>query len=246
MLPGALYELGVAVTVSLSVAPQLVESVQRVRRARKLRGGTGAGIHALRQIAIPVLEDALERSLHLAAGMDSRGYGRTGGATRRARRVTGVFMITGMSALCLGSYGLLDPSVSDLLGVPALAIGSLLCVVGLALGGRRVRRSRYRPDPWTTPEWVVALSGLVPAVVLLAGTGFSATSLNPSTDPLTWPSLPLVPAVAIVVASVAAIAAPPPLRPARAPKLSAPPTPSGDRDETEAPEDRPGRLGVPA
>jgi hypothetical protein len=32
VLPGALYELGVAVTVALSVAPQLVESVQRVRR----------------------------------------------------------------------------------------------------------------------------------------------------------------------------------------------------------------------
>ena len=43
VLPGALYELGVAVVVSLSVAPQLVESVQRVRRARKLRGGATGG-----------------------------------------------------------------------------------------------------------------------------------------------------------------------------------------------------------
>ncbi len=42
VLPGALYELGVAVTVALSVAPQLVESVQRVRRARRLRGGRRA------------------------------------------------------------------------------------------------------------------------------------------------------------------------------------------------------------
>ena len=40
VLPGALYELGVAVVVALTVAPQLVESVQRVRRARRLRGGT--------------------------------------------------------------------------------------------------------------------------------------------------------------------------------------------------------------
>ena len=83
VLPGALYELGVAVVVSLSVAPQLVESVQRVRRARKLRGGATGGFHALRSIAIPVLEDALERSLRLAAAMDSRGYGRTGGASAR-------------------------------------------------------------------------------------------------------------------------------------------------------------------
>ena len=89
VLPGALYELGVAVVVSLSVAPQLVESVQRVRRARKLRGGTAVGRHALRSIAIPVLEDALERSLRLAAAMDSRGYGRTAGVSSRARRTTG-------------------------------------------------------------------------------------------------------------------------------------------------------------
>ncbi len=43
LLPGALYELGVAVTVALSVAPQLVESVGRVRNARRLRGGGPAG-----------------------------------------------------------------------------------------------------------------------------------------------------------------------------------------------------------
>ena len=89
VLPGALYELGAAVVVALSVAPQLVESAQRVRRARKLRGDTRRRFHALRGIAIPVLEDALERSLRLAAAMDSRGYGRTGTATRRSRRVTG-------------------------------------------------------------------------------------------------------------------------------------------------------------
>jgi energy-coupling factor transport system permease protein len=86
VLPGALYELGVAVVVSLSVAPQLVESVQRVRRARKLRGGATSGFHALRGIAIPVLEDALERSLRLAAAMDSRGYGRIAAVSPRARR----------------------------------------------------------------------------------------------------------------------------------------------------------------
>ena len=247
VLPGALYELGVAVTVSLSVAPQLVESVQRVRRARKLRGA-GVGVHALRGIVIPVLEDALERSLRLAAGMDSRGYGRTGEASRRSRWATGVCMTAGMFGLCLGAYGLLDPSVSRLLGVPALAGGSLLCVVGLALGSRRVRRIRYRPDPWAAPEWVVALSGLVPAVVLLAGAGFSATSVNPSTEPLTWPSLPLVPTAAILIAALASIAAPPPLRPARAPKVATDIPPAGEDDGPPAADDRSdrsGRLGVP-
>jgi energy-coupling factor transport system permease protein len=35
VLPGALYELGVAVVVAITAAPQLIESVQRVRRARR-------------------------------------------------------------------------------------------------------------------------------------------------------------------------------------------------------------------
>lgn len=46
VLPGALYELGVAVTVSMSVAPQLVESVQRVARARRLRADRARGVRA--------------------------------------------------------------------------------------------------------------------------------------------------------------------------------------------------------
>ena len=210
VLPGALYELGVAVVVSLSVAPQLVESVQRVRRARKLRGSPANWRHGLRTIAIPVLEDALERSLRLAAAMDSRGYGRTAAASRRSRHATGVFMLAGMCGLCAGAYGLLDASAPALLGVPTLVAGAVLSFVGLAIGGRRVRRTQYRPDPWKLPEWIVALCGVIPAAGLMAGIGYGALSVNPSTDPLAWPTLPLVPFVAIMIAVMAAVAAPPP------------------------------------
>ena len=76
-LPGALHEIGSAVVVSVSVAPQLAESVQRVRRARQLRGDTTRGLRSVQAVALPVLEDTLDRSLLLAAAMDSRGYGRS-------------------------------------------------------------------------------------------------------------------------------------------------------------------------
>jgi energy-coupling factor transport system permease protein len=209
VLPGALYELGVAVVVSLSVAPQLVESVVRIRRARKLRGGTHAGLHAMREVVIPVLEDALERSLRLAAAMDSRGYGRAGSATQRSRHLTGVLMLTGMCGLCVGAYGLLDSSLPRWMGLPSLLAGVILCVAGLASGGRRIKRSSYRPDTWGRVEWLAAFSGVLPAVVLVAGWGFSVSSLNPSTDPLSWPSLPILPAIAILIAVVPAFASPP-------------------------------------
>ncbi|PWI42647.1 energy-coupling factor transporter transmembrane component T [Streptomyces sp. ICBB 8177] len=214
VLPGALYELGVAVTVSLSVAPQLIESVQRVRRARRLRAGNTKGLRAVRGIVVPVLEDALERSLALAAAMDSRGYGRSGTATRASRRLTGALMLLGMLGLCTGVYGLLDGTTPRLLGLPALLAGAVLCGAGLMTGGRRVRRTGYRPDPWLAPEWITAGCGVVVAVTLFASTGYSATQLNPSLYPLSWPPLPLVPSAAILLAAVAGLAAP---RPAAVP-----------------------------
>ncbi|MFJ7071185.1 energy-coupling factor transporter transmembrane component T [Streptomyces sp. NPDC098781] len=210
VLPGALYELGVAVTVALSVAPQLVHSVQRVARARKLRAGRTKGRRALRGIVVPVLEDALERSLRLAAAMDSRGYGRAGTATRRSRRATGALMLLGMCGLCAGAYGLLDATAPAFLGLPAMGCGALLCVAGLRLGGRRVTRTSYRPDPWRLPEWAVAGSGLLAAVLLLANLGYDPAALNPSFYPLTWPTLPLVPTAAILLAGTAGLLSPPP------------------------------------
>ncbi|WP_436841629.1 energy-coupling factor transporter transmembrane component T [Streptomyces parvulus] len=210
VLPGALYELGVAVTVAISVAPQLVQSVQRVVRARKLRAGGTKGMRALRGIVIPVLEDALERSLRLAAAMDSRGYGRSGSATRRSRRATGALMLLGMCGLCAGAYGLLDATAPSFLGLPAMGLGALLCVAGLRLGGRRVTRTTYRPDPWRLREWAVAGSGVLSAVLLFANLGYDPAQLNPTYYPLTWPDLPLVPTAAILLAGTAGFLAPPP------------------------------------
>jgi energy-coupling factor transport system permease protein len=210
VLPGALHELGVAVTVALSVAPQLVESAQRVRRARRLRGATGRGPRALRSIAIPVLHDALDRSLLLAAGMDSRGYGRTGSATRASRRLTAALTMTGLAGLCAGAYWLFDPTVPQAVGIGGFAGGAVLCVAGLALGGRRVSRTRYRPDPWGWPEWAVVASGAASAVGLSLNIGYSPAALNPGLYPLQWPALPVVPVIAILISALAAVAAPPP------------------------------------
>ncbi|MFJ7128523.1 energy-coupling factor transporter transmembrane component T [Streptomyces sp. NPDC098101] len=215
VLPGALYELGVAVTVSISVAPQLVQSVQRVHRARRLRAGRAKGFRALRSLVVPVLEDALERSLRLASAMDSRGYGRAGTATRGSRRATGALMLLGMCGLCAGAYGLLDATAPTLLGLPAMGVGILLCFGGLRLGGRRVTRTTYRPDPWRLPEWAVAGCGVLSAVLLFSNAGFDAAELNPSIYPLSWPTLPLVPAAAILLAGTAGFLSPPPSPPVR-------------------------------
>lgn len=209
-LPGALYELGVAVVISITVAPQLITSIQRVRRARKLRGGAQKGFKALRSIALPVLQDALDRSLLLAAAMDSRGYGRRAAVPDAQRRTTSALLIGGLLALCIGSYGMFGGATSALTVLPAMAVGVTLCVAGLAIGSRRVQHTDYRPDPWGLPECLVAGAGLTTAVVLGIVGRYDASNLNPSLSPLAWPDLPIVPVIGILIAATAAFTAPPP------------------------------------
>ena len=225
LLPGALYEVGVAVVVALSVAPQLIESVLRVRRARRLRGGATKGRRALAGIFLPVLEDALDRSLRLAAAMDSRGYGRRAGVARGERVGTGVLVVTGLLGVCIGLYGLLGSDAgSRHLGVVAFLGGGTLAIAGLLVGGRSVRRTRYRPDVWAGAEWMIAGCGVVAAAVML---GLSPSQLYPTLFPLQWPQLPLVAAAAIMVAALPGWLAPAPAvrrqaSPRRTPAVVAP------------------------
>lgn len=206
-VPGALYEVGTAVVVALSVAPQLVESAGRVRRARRLRSGTGHGVRMLRSVAIPVLQDALDRSLALAAAMDSRGYGRTGSVPRRARFLTGAALIAGLAGVCVGAYGLLDATAPGYLGLPVLFGGTGLAGAGFVLGGRRVDKTVYRPDRWRAAELAVLACGAAAAVsVFLAG----GADLYPSLSPLAWPTVAVAPTVGVLIAALPALLAPPP------------------------------------
>jgi len=74
-LPFAFYQLGLILTIATSIFPQLVASIKRIHEARRLRGQKGGGLRNWRKIAMPLLEDALERSLDLSAAMESRGFG---------------------------------------------------------------------------------------------------------------------------------------------------------------------------
>jgi energy-coupling factor transport system permease protein len=211
VLPGALYELGVAVVVSITVAPQLVESAGRVRRARRLRGEAGKRLAAFHSLTMPVLHDALERSLALAAAMDARGYGRRAGTSAGTRRITAVLLIGGLAGLCVGVYGLMDATTPAVLRIPALLAGAAACCLGLALGSRRVQHSSYRPDSWRLAEWLVVGLGLMPATVFTVLASADASALTAPLAPPGWPGLPALPAVAVLVAGLAAFAAPPPL-----------------------------------
>jgi energy-coupling factor transport system permease protein len=203
--PSALHEIGVSVVVALTVAPQLIESISRVRRARKLRSSHARGIHVLRQIIVPVMTDALDRSTALAAAMDSRGFGRTRRlAPPMRRRVSGALLLIGLCGVCVGLYSLLDASGSTWLGTPTLVAGLALAGLGMFAGGKRVQTTRYRPDPWKLPEWTVTACGVAVAAGLVATGHVDPSDLNPSLAPLRWPVLPLLPSLTIMIGALPA------------------------------------------
>jgi len=210
-VPAALYEASVAVVIALSVTPQLIESAQRVRRARRLRGDSTTSLRAMASLAMPVLADAIDRSMALAAGMESRGFARTRGLPVRG---TLPMMLASSAAATMGVFLLL--STDYLLVAGWLLVGGLVGVaLGLRAAGARLRVTTYRPAPWRPVETLVAASGLLAATVVL-GLGWldpdllapavaallDPLALTPATDPLEWPriTVPMLLVVALVLA----------------------------------------------
>ena len=211
-VPATLYEVGTAVVVALTFAPQLVEDARRVRSARRLRGHSPTGLVEIGRLAIPVLVGALERSLELAASMESRGYGRSVRRSATSSGIAGVLTLAGLAGVLVGLYGLLDATSPVLLGAPMLGLGLSCTVAALVVGARRDRRSHYRRDHWGIPESVVVICGVVPAVAM----GVASVRLWPGVIPVQVPAglpeVPLLLVATILLGALPAVVAPvPPL-----------------------------------
>lgn len=218
-LPRALHELGVAVIVAVTVAPQLVESARRIHKARRLRGDDARGVRALRRTAMPLLHDALDRSFALAGAMEARGYGRDAG--RPSPAASGL-LLASLVGLVVGSYGIADASTPVVLGWPVLALAGLAAVAALRLGGRGINRSRYRPDPWRFPELLTVACGGGAGAWTIVAAHRDPLAFAPPVGQLAWPSLPVFALVAAAIAALPAVLTPvlPRRRtsPARAPR----------------------------
>ena len=211
-LPATLYDIGTAVVVALTYAPQMVVHARRVRAARRLRGHSGRGLLELGRLAAPVLEGSLERSLELAASMESRGYGRAPVRSARGRRLASGLTLLGLVGVVAGLYGVLDGSVSGALGMPLLLAGALVTALTLVVGIRGDSRSSYRRDPWSWSEWLVVALGVVPAAALLWAQAHGWDGVVVDQVPLSVPALPVTLVLALVVPGLAAVLTPVPPR----------------------------------
>jgi energy-coupling factor transport system permease protein len=208
-VPAGLYEVAVAVTVAVSFTPQVISSLGEVRDARRLRGRAISGVAGIRGMAVPVLEGALERSLALAASMDSRGFGRRAVSVTRPR-VASTATLAGLLGLAVGVYGVLDSGAPSELGLPVVAVGAVLVIAGLvasSLGSR----SRYRPDRWSGREWfTVGVGAAALAAIVVAGR-HDAAALSMPVYPLALPAVPFVALAGLLLAALPSVVAPAPV-----------------------------------
>ncbi len=211
-VPATLYDVGTAVVVALTYAPQLVTHAAQVRSARRLRGHSGRGLRELGRLTTPVLEGSLDRSLELAASMESRGYGRSPVRSVRGRRLASGLTLLGLVGVVAGLYGVLGAAGTGVLGLPLLLAGTALTALALVVGARRDRRSSYRRDPWAWPEWAVVGLGAVPAAALLWAEAHAWDGVTLTQVPLTVPGLPLPLVVAVLLPALAAVVTPVPPR----------------------------------
>jgi energy-coupling factor transport system permease protein len=125
------------------------------------------------------------------------------------RHLTAGALLGALVLVVIGAYALLDASAPTVMGLPMLALGFTLGIAGFVLAGRRSVRTRYRPDPWSWPEWGVTACALATAITLLALSMSGVPGLIAPVDPLSWPAVPLLAVAGILVSVLPAFIAPP-------------------------------------
>lgn len=211
-VPAAVYEVGVSVVVASTFLPQLVADISRVRGNRRLRGRPDTGVRAVGGTMLPVLHSALDRSITLAAAMDSKGYGRNAHRSVQQRWFTGAALLTGIVLIVIGVFFLLGTATPQwgMWGLAAVAIGLVCAAASLFLAGRRNTRTRYRPNTWHRSDILTALTGAGVAALFTIAARIDPSGMATATGPPVWPSLPILAALGLVLAVTPAWIAPPP------------------------------------
>jgi energy-coupling factor transport system permease protein len=168
--PSALYEIASAISVAINLAPQMISSLQRVRKARSLRGRS-KGLGAMAGTVVPVLEDAIDSSLSLAASMDSRGFGRRGNLSKSLVLGARLSSLMAVGFLTVGSFALLVGETQTA-GWVLLSAGIVSSFATIRINSKSQIRTRFEPLEFQVFDGlllIVTLTLLVTAILGWSG-----------------------------------------------------------------------------
>jgi energy-coupling factor transport system permease protein len=93
---------------------------------------------------IPVLEDAIDSSLSLAASMDSRGFGRRGNMSKSLVLSARLSSLMAVGFLSIGSFTLLVGQTQTL-GWVLIGVGIMASFASIRINSKSQIRTRYEP-----------------------------------------------------------------------------------------------------
>jgi energy-coupling factor transport system permease protein len=200
-VPRMLFHAGLATTIALTFVPQVVQQLQAIRDAQRIRGLHFRSWRDGLPLLVPLLSGGLERSIQLAEAMESRGYGST---TQHRSRGSEVLLLLGLSLLAIGLYFGLTGNVRGWL---AVVLGGLLAVGTLNILSSGPARTRYSREHWRSRDTLVLLASLMLIVAMAAARSFRIGGLLYTAIPrLTLPPFePLVGAFVLLLSVPALI-----------------------------------------
>lgn len=169
--PAAVYEIATAVTIAINLAPQLNMSIQRVKRASALRGRSD-GLGLVRSLIIPVLEDSIENSMHLAASMAARGFGRTGQNSISASRWFRAFSLGGIAFTIISTYLILTSGLFNVASITTLILSLVSSVMALRISAGQKMRTTLNRKKLCALDVFLLITGL--AIFYAVGRGWIA------------------------------------------------------------------------
>lgn len=175
--PGLIYELASTAAVALNLAPELISSVSRVRKARQIRGLSN-GLGSLGQLAVPVLEQTMDRALGLAASMEARGFGRSGALAKSRVTSTRLLFLVALVAAATSSYLLLATATHPLLSAAPLIFSAVALLAVFRITNRSQLRTALQQPRLRGADWLVLAACLLLLLLALAGIGEVSQSLG--------------------------------------------------------------------
>ena len=157
--PAAIYEIATSVSIAINLAPQLTQSINRVKRAAALRGRSD-GLGLTRSVIIPVLEDALENSIHLASSMSARGFGRTGENPKATRNWLRTISVAALISTVISTFLILTLGLLNGLSTATLMLSLGLAVLSLRLAARQQIRTTLNRQKLEMPDFFLLSLGI--------------------------------------------------------------------------------------
>ena len=196
LVPRAFYPIAIITSIALTFVPVTLRHYQAIREAQAVRGHHLRGLRDWLPLLMPLLIGGLERAFQLAEAMTARGF--AGSQTESPARFK--LLILGGLLLVLAGWLLRLVWGLAITGLLMLALGLGLVIVTLWLEGRRVPRTRYRPQAWQGQDWAV-VGGAVMAAWLFAvpWPGLDRSSIFYYPYPrLSWPGYDWLPGLLLL------------------------------------------------